>query len=120
VRGAEEFGLTQKRNWIMADEIPRAQQVQMLHSESYAKLAADSGWTQDRLAKKLGWSQKMTDRLVRFGRFLNWIRSSNMLLDTNALRERPFFDAWRAKPSPKTQPVTNETTMIASPKSSNC
>lgn len=69
-----------------------------------ALLLIESGWTQERIAAKVGKSQQWVDYQLRFGRFLNYNRGCNTLPDAPAaslspnLTERAFRDAWSQAP----------------------
>jgi len=59
-----------------------------------ARLAANSGWTQERIGKRLAMSHQQADRTIRFGKFLNWKTLAPMGAKLPPLTERKFRGHW--------------------------
>jgi hypothetical protein len=63
--------------------------------QEVGRLFVECGWTQKRIAERMGWSQpKVSLRLV-FGRFLNYYGRNNSKLPTDSLNEWHFREAWK-------------------------
>jgi hypothetical protein len=65
-----------------------------------AKLLAESGWPQQKIADKIKCSQQHVDRMLRFARFLDYTHGCNSPTDppqasiASNLTERAFRKAW--------------------------
>lgn len=63
--------------------------------QELAKFLYRSGWTQEKLAEKIGHTQSYIAKMLRFGRYLNF---SPVGLNPGSLNERQFRRAWEESP----------------------
>jgi hypothetical protein len=62
--------------------------------QDLAHLFQESGWTQERIAKRVGKSQQWVDKQLRFARFLAYYTCSNSQLASEKLTEGSFRRCW--------------------------
>lgn len=69
--------------------------VEARRDQELSRLFNECGWTQDRIARKMGRKQPWVAKRLCFGRFLSFIPSGNKnQIDTQSLTERAFRNHW--------------------------
>jgi hypothetical protein len=78
-------------------EAARSEEVRAVYERVLARLFVECGWTQERIAGKMGQTQSWVCYRLRFGRFLRIItRCDNSSSLPNLLTEGRFRKAWTA------------------------